>query len=347
MRVKREALLQELESVQPGLSQRDIVEQSSCFVFQNGQVLTFNDEIACAHKTCLTKLTGAVRAGPLMSMLRKLGEDELDVDPYEGELILRGKGRKFGVTMENEILLKIHAVEPPGEFKKLPEDFSEAITLVHQCAHNDQTKGKITCVHIHPKWMEALDNDQLIRYKLKTGVPFPLLIRKDSVKHVPALGMTEMAVGETWCHFRNSSGLVLSCRRYLDDFPDINTYLDVAGVATTLPKGLGEATDKAEVFSAENQDNNQVLVELRPGKLRVMGQGVSGWYSEVKQLKYTGEALSFLIAPKLLMEIIKRHNDVEIAPERLKVDGGKFIYVTCLGVAGEEKNGEAAEPADD
>jgi hypothetical protein len=72
--VNREQFIKELESVQAGLSVRAATEQSNCFVFSDGVVRTFNDEIACEQKTSL-KITGAVIADPLISLLRKLPEE--------------------------------------------------------------------------------------------------------------------------------------------------------------------------------------------------------------------------------------------------------------------------------
>lgn len=45
--------------------------------------------------------------------------------------------------------------------------------------------------------------------------------------------------------------------------------------------------------------------------------------------------MKFRIAPKLLIELTKRHNECEISRDRLLVNGGKFRYVTCLGEADE------------
>ena len=60
--INRELFLEQLESVQPGLSTREIIEQSSCYVFRGGEVITFNDEIACSQK-CDIGIEGAVRSG--------------------------------------------------------------------------------------------------------------------------------------------------------------------------------------------------------------------------------------------------------------------------------------------
>ena len=181
------------------------------------------------------------------------------------------------------------------------------------------------------------DNFQLTRYTLATGVKESVLVRRSSVKHVVGLGMTKTAQTENWIHFKGPSGLVLSCRRYVEDFPDLAGFLKVKGKQTTLPKGLGEAAEKAEIFSAENVESNNVTVTLKPGSIRIEGRGISGWYSETKKTDWDGDAIRFAVAPKLLIELVKNHNRCEITADRLKVDGGKFVYVSCLGTVEEKE----------
>lgn len=328
-RINRDELLQQLETVQPGLSPKEIVEQSNAFVFRDGEVQTFNDECACRAK-CSLDITGAVQAKSVLEILHKMKEDTLDTVVRDNELIFTGKRRQLGLRLEQEILLKIDSIEQPTTWKKLPEDFIEAITLTHSCASRDESQPALGCVHVHPQWIEACNNIQLARFTIKTGLKEPILVRWDSLKHVINLDISEWARTETWLHFRNGSGLVLSCRRYMDDYPDLSPLLEVEGEQTTLPKGLGDAADRASVFSAEN-DRNEVLVELRPGKLRVRGQGITGWYTEVKDLKYSGSPISFLIDPKLLTELTAKHHECEMTADRLKVNGAKWTYVTCLG----------------
>ncbi len=332
MHVNREKLLNCLEAVQPGLSTREIVEQSSCFIFEDGRVMSYNDEIACSIETGI-KLEGAIQAVPLMGILRKLQEETLKLTAGKDQLLIEGKRKKAGIRMEVEILLPIDKVERPKKWRKLPDDFCDAIKIVEQCAGTDESNFFLTCVHIHPKFVEACDNHQVSRYKVKTGVKKETLVRRDSIKHVVSFDMTEFSETESWMHFRNPAGLVLSCRRYAEEYSDVSKFLKVKGEPITLPKGLADAADKAEVFSSENTEveDNQVLVDLRPGKLRITGRGVSGWYTENRKLKYNGPALSFQIAPKLLIELTQRHNECEISSTALKVDGGKFVYVTCLG----------------
>ena len=58
--------MHKLEAVSPGLATREAIEQSSCFVFKDGRVMTFNDEVACSID-CELGFDGAVAAKPLRS----------------------------------------------------------------------------------------------------------------------------------------------------------------------------------------------------------------------------------------------------------------------------------------
>lgn len=333
MRQDREGLLQRLEAVAPGLATKEAVEQSSCFVFRGGRVITFNDEIACSID-CELGIEGAVAAKPLLDLLGKLAEKVIDVRPNpanEGELLIKGKRRRAGITLEANITLPVGAVETPGEWTDLDPEFADAVGVVQQCASKDQNNFHLTCIHLTPEYVEACDNFQLARYPVATGVERPCLVKRDSLKHVTGLGMTQVSETKTWLHFRNPTGLVLSVRREQLDYEDLAPILTMEGTPTTLPGGLAEAVAKAEIFSAENSEHNVVIVELRQGEMRLKGVGASGWYEERKDVKWEGAALTFNIAPKLLVDITARTNDCFIAPGRLKIDGGKFVYVTCLG----------------
>lgn len=341
--VNRDELLTRLQAVQAGLaSRREVIEQSSCFIFQNKYVLTYNDEVACRHKSGLPKdFSGAVRSAPLLAILQKLPEETITLEPRDEELRIVGTKKVSGVGMEKEILLAVEAVDQPGEWTDLHADFQEALEMVAQSAGKDESKFSLTCVHCHPKYLESGDNMQFIRYRLKTRFSQEFLVRQTAIKNIIAFGMTQFSETESWVHFKNPSGLIMSCRRHIENFPDISDLLEVNGDKASFPKGLVESIDRAEVFSTENSNENYVKIDLKPGKMKLRGEGVSGWHTEVVSMpSYKGDAKTFFMSPGLLRELTKKHNECIIGKNSLQVKGERFTYVAYLGQP-EENDGDS------
>ena len=81
MKVNREELLRNLESVQAGLSRREILEQSDCFVFGGKRVVTYNDEVSCRGPSGLDdSFRGAAKADKLLEVLREYPVEGVEVD---------------------------------------------------------------------------------------------------------------------------------------------------------------------------------------------------------------------------------------------------------------------------
>lgn len=329
VRLNRSDFLSRLESVEAGLSPSEATDQSSYFAFTGGYVRTFNDEVAGRNKSLLPKaFKGAVLAKKLLELLRKLTEEDVTIDLTGKEFKVKGRNREFGIRMQSEIHMPLEKVDPPGDWQPLHEDFSEAVTIVQECAGKDQSKFALTCIHITPTHVEACDRYQLTRYTFPTGFEGDILLMKESVKPVLALDMTEFTVTKAWVHFRNPTGVVISLRRYTEQYHDMAKWFDMPDAEpAALPKGLAEAAEKAGLLSMET-DNKLVTVDLKPNLLRIRGEGDSGWYTEVKKVTYHGPPITFHIDPRLLAEITKRHHECLVTATRLKVDGGKWQYVT-------------------
>jgi DNA polymerase III sliding clamp (beta) subunit (PCNA family) len=341
--IQREELIRDLDQVKPGLSSREFIEQSSCFCFQDGVVMTFNDEIACRKRTVLP-INGAIQAQVLRDILDKLPDAELTVEEGEnGEVIFKGKRRAFGMVKDAEIHLPINQVENPSEdqWKPLPKTFLEALKLVRHCVSTDESKFLLTCIHLTPKGMESCDNLQMIRYRFPTGLTEKVLVRGSSLSQILDLGMESVCLTPSWIHFRNESGLVLSCRRFADEYPDLSPLTQFEGYPIRIPQGLKEASERAAVFARDRAGDPLIEVTLREDRIRLEGRGLSGWYREVKRVQYRGPELRFFISPDLLAHLSEHYSDAQISDERLKVEGENWVYVTVLGKPNAEEREKA------
>lgn len=344
MEINREKLLADLEMVKAGLSPREFIEQSSCFVFQDGHVMTFNDEVACRKKVGLN-ITGAIQAASLLDILGKLDDPDLMVEENnEGELEFKGKRKMFGLTKDAEVFLPIDRVEVPEKWRPLDKEFTAGVGMVQHCVSRDESRFILTCIHLHPEYVEACDNLQIMRFPLKTGLKEPVLVRGSSLAHITSMGMDHIALTKSWIHFKNQDGLVLSCRRYADDYPSLGKMIAFDGHPIVIPKGLKAASERAGVFASDKAGDPMVNVKIAEGVLRVTGEGLSGWYREKKKVVYDGPPVDFYIAPELLAKISDEYSNAVIAEGRLKVAGGKdgegWQYVTVLGGKPEEPTEE-------
>lgn len=350
MKVEREKFLNDLNMVRAGLSPKEFIEQSSCLVFQDGQVMTFNDEIAC-RKDIGINITGAVQASSLMAILEKLTDDELKVRENENnELEFRGKNKGFGVTKDGDIYLPINKVEMPKKWTPLAPSFTHAMGLVEHCVSTDESRFELCCIHITTKFVEACDNFQIMRCNVPTGITEDVLVRGTSMKHITAMEMDEIALTENWIHFRNKSGLVFSCRKYSGDYPNVDKMIVMEGDRITIPKGLVDASDRAMIFAMDKSGDPLVKVSVSNNVLRILGEGLSGWYKEVKKTTYKGPPLEFVIAPYLLRHIAEKYTDATINESKLKVTSDdkheKWQYITSLGKP-EVEEPEEEEPEDE
>ena len=332
MRIEKDKLINELEMVRAGLSPRELIEQSSCFVFKDGYVMTFNDEIACRVKSSL-KVTGAIQASRLLGILEKVDDSELEVrSDEEDELVFKGKKKMFGITKEAEVFLPIDQVEEPGDWVKVPKEFAAAVEKLQHAVSTDASKFLLCCVHIAPKHMEACDNLQIMRFSFKTNIKKPILVRGTSLAEITSLGMHEMSVTKSWIHFRNQAGLILSVRFYAEDYHDLAPLMEVDDPSELkLSAALKEASERASVFAADTSGDPFLEVSLKANRCIVKGQGLTGWYKEQKKVSYDGPPLNFMIAPSLLDYVAKEHNDVVINETKLKAEGSNWVYITVLG----------------
>lgn len=339
MKVRRENFLRVLESVSPGLKVGGS-DQSGCFAFVGGVVRTYNDDVACVAPSGLGKdVYGAVAAERLLNMLRKLPDDDIDVGVKDAHLVLRGKSsRKSGHRLESAVSMP-ELDEAPEGWAPLPADFADAVGMVHRCAStsSDPQDYQSVCVNLHPEWLEAGDDHQFCRWNTPLPLSAATLVRASALSKLPALGVTEVAETGGWLHFRGAGGLTYSCRRTLDEYPSetFDQIFEMAGDTIQLPKGLSEAAQRAGEWSAENGDRDFVSVKItheRGGLLWVESTSVGGYYQEPKRILWSGPEFSFMIGPKLLADLVQKHNEFVLSPDRLKVGGEKWLYVCCLGV---------------
>lgn len=344
----RRDLLQKLLAVEPGLARTDRFLQGKCVILRQGRFYTLSQEIACSIASGLPRdMEAAVRADKLMKMLKELPDETLEISLSKTlnlTACLTGiKRRRVKLPIEGEIKLDVNAVELPGkdDWQPLAEDYGEAILVAASCT---KTQGDYlhTCIHVTSRWLEASDNCKMARYKVLLPIAEPCLVRAKVLKEVASLGMTKVAATVNWLHFKNPLGLRVSVQKHqVESYPPLIEFLKLRGTKVTFPKTLVKAAGRAAIVADEDVG---IKIEVYgDGSLSIEGKSIFGEYGETKAIKYDGKELSFLVPPKLIAELVEKHNAVEVTDVSLRVNGGKFIFATSLNAL-KEKECKAQRP---
>jgi hypothetical protein len=332
-----------LEIVKPGLANRDVLEQATSFIFHQGRVYSFNDQVAVIAPFELGA-DGAVNSN-IYAFASKLKPDaEITLETINNELRFVSGRSKAGVVIEADIKLPLEEeLKPPEEWYPLPGNF---LSSVKSCLFSAAKSGNapiLTCVHIFGDFIETCDEYRITRYVLDEAV-----VNKDSngnpkdangIKVVarnlialPAGRPTEYGFNESWMQFRNPDTGLIYCVRMVDgQYPDLEELLECIGAEIEFPKELNEALDWSAVPTDDAKKFEQkVHITIGKGLMSFRGEGLESWATQDIRFRYTGEPIKFSAHPEFLKEMSKLAQKVTIGANSLRIDGGNFVHVVSF-----------------
>jgi hypothetical protein len=129
-KINRQNLIDALTKVKPGIAQKEIIEQSSHFIFEEDRIWTYNDQIAISQEF-KSGLIGAVKADEFYKLLNKINDDKLEITNQGGQFIIQGKTITANIKIDPDV--KLQPIQAPGlnakGWQTLPEDFNEALAF--------------------------------------------------------------------------------------------------------------------------------------------------------------------------------------------------------------------------
>lgn len=337
-KTNRKGLIEILKAVSPGLAAKEIVEQSTSFIFQDSSVATYNDAVTVSHPVPeeMKSITGVVRAEELLAILSKMKDAEVSVSAGEKELTIAGKRSRASIPLSKETNPQLRqALIEMGKKKqwsRLPDEFADAVKLSLFSAGRDMTRPELAAVHVTGEGVESCDNYRLSRIKYpKLGGESNFLLPVAAAQGLPAHGPGAYVVTGSWAHFRNpKTGAVFSCRTVGGTYPDLEKYLKQRGRSITLPKDLSTVLECAAVFT--DKEDPQVEVNINGGVITVKGSNAAGRFEESVKLipVYEGDAVRFRINPQFLRDILAVTKEAEVTASMLKFQGDGFVHCCSI-----------------
>lgn len=337
MKVNRTELLEALKKVQPGLATKEIIEQSQSFVFSEGDIITYNDEIMVSCPCELAdKITGAVRAEELFAFLSKIKNDTLDIVIKDSELRVSSKRAKAGIPFSADIELPFDELQLPKDdaWTKLPETFAEGIWKCSTTASRDMTKPVLTCIHLNGNRIESSDDYRITSFELggkRKVFPKPVLLPAKSARELARYVPTEYGLTKGWVHFTNEDGVIFSSRVFEDEYPNVNEFLDVSGDAVNVPDGIETVLERVGIFSkAEIAEDESIEVAIGNSAMTISGEGDHGWFVEDVPIKRKGDVIRFRINPSFFKDLVDLHPKITVGEDRIRIETENVVHVVAL-----------------
>jgi hypothetical protein len=324
MEIDRVKLLTALEKVAPGLATSENIAQSASFVFTDGKVYAYNDEIAVGHLIDVG-IEGAVSSKELLALLKKLKSETVEMEVKKNELLINNKKVKSGITMESEILLPIEElIHGWGEDRfGLPDKFMKGVKICLTSCASDTESIILSNIHMKGKYLESCDNYQMTRFDMGDDSQEDILIPAAACKYLIHYKVDQYFQTDGWIHFGDGEDLIFSCRIIEDEYPDLESILKVNGNMITLPEQLNEIIDRSNIF------NSRIQINILKNWCKVRAESDTGWIEEKVRIKEKRD-IDFNINSQMLQTILKISNKLTVGKQSLKFEMNDFIHIIAL-----------------
>lgn len=335
MKINKTELQTALELIKPGLANKEMIEQSTSFVFTKGKIVTYNDLISISHPVKgLENLEGAIQAEELYHLVSRMKSEEVEIIQEGSELIFSAGRVKAGISLQAEIKLPLDSLNPPNKWKDLPDEFLLLIRMAIGVCSKDMSNPSLTGIHVADTGIiESTDRYKIIRGTMKKGLGIPsFILGASSAKEVLKLKVIKIAESIGWIHFKTEENTVLSCRTINASFPDLTPFLSPnRGIKVGFPKTMVEMLDRAYVFAKRDYFLDEwVEIKIANNRVKVRANSPTGWIEEEANVKYSDSPITFLITPYLLKDILLQTQTCSISEKSVVFEGGNWKYLAIL-----------------
>jgi DNA polymerase III sliding clamp (beta) subunit (PCNA family) len=336
MKINREEFLKVLALVRPGLSKKEIVEQSIHFIFDGENISTYNDYICISHPF-KTDFKCSIKAEEFYKLLQSMKEDNIIIDCDKDMLVkINGKSSRAGLTAIKEGKIDEYIKELDTKnikrWRVLPKDFIEGVFLCMFSVSKDMTSGTLSCLSIKDDNISSSDNLRISRYTMEDSIKNEVLIPLQSVIELVKYPVVKYCLVDSWIHFKTEEGIIFSSRIMKGDFPDIDNFFELKGTSIKLPKELQSALQMTKIVVENSIDVIDQKIEINISKelITCRGDGNTSWAEKDVPCIYKGKEIKFLVNPVFFTEILNKTVSVVIGEGKAlfkSADNFKHIMV--------------------
>lgn len=333
-------VLSRIENAMLAVIAAPILEQSNAVVFENGELISFNGEILTRqHSPFGNEVIGAIPAVELLHVFKRFPDETLQVEIRDGEFIIKGKKRRAGMRIMEEISLPYKSVPKAGKFHAFSDKLFEHLIQASGACGKDETNPKITHVHITEDIIEATDGFRYFRADFQTGIEREILLHSAIIGSISKYPLREASISkEGWIHFKTNGDLRISCVCNISDYfckQVFENILKQDGTEVELPKNIEEILSRADIMNPAiaatgGKADSRIDISLGDNRLTIFSEKENGWFKEQKKISYSGPEFTFCINPTFLLMMVSKTRKIVVNEHIAKIEVDNIHFISAL-----------------
>ncbi len=340
MKIKTVDLKNAIKSCLAGTSSKDLVAQMSHLVFNEEEILSYNDRVSVLIPF-ESGIQCSVPAEDLNKVLSGITDSELELSVEENEVTITSKGTEAVISteVESRVVEDFFSNVDFGEMDwyELPKNFIDQLALARYSASgNALDANNLFCIHVKGKTISSGDGHRLSQLTLDSKME-ELLIPSSSVADIIGFdGFDEYSVNNGWLHLSNEEGVILSCRTVTGDFPNFTpifkqfqeiTKVEVDSNLIPVLQNLGG------LVAGQSDFMRSVDIQISKGTTIISGKKEGLKIEKKISNKHKSEDVNFSISPDFLSYILTMTNSLAIGETSAMFSSKTFQHVVQLPIS--------------
>ena len=325
MKIQRNELLNYVEILGKLYSEKDFSEWSKYLYFKDNKIITYDGRRFIQIDFVFDK-DFIVPYKEFYKILQEIKEDEIDISVKEDKILISSKNIKVElVKKEREDLENLNFIFN-NDFKKLPEDFLQAIKLTRFCVNQNSidSSGYLT---IQDNQIYCTDKFRICNYLFMDNID-DILIPLDCLDLLLKMSVEEYQIHSNYYIFRKENvivGVLCSDIKRLD-YRKYNSIFEISeALEIILPEKIKQNLELSNIFTSDDLYQKEIEFIIRNKKLICKSQNEIGAVLCEMDIDCNLE-LSFFIHPLFLLDILDICNKIELKEDIAVFRNEMFCY---------------------
>jgi hypothetical protein len=352
MKMNRKNLVNSLEKVYPVVGVNVLVPEFQCFQFK-GKIVQAYDGIMRIHTELPedTEFECGVPGAPILSLLRSLAEEEVELVQSESSILVKAGGLKGSFTIQKSI--DVRDIEIPQlvyDDKSKIEDIVEGLNFCRLAVSKDETAGPICGVMINKDTLLSTDRYRIACWSL--GSSFDGLVCILPLKLISIMIKNRHEISAIGYDKESNSFVVLledgtriASSTYEGEYRDVLQYFPATGspfVEIKFISGLGDVLERHTIFLANvNPIDKEIVLEVCKNKCTVISKNaeLGELVEELEITENLNSNFTFNVNPVFLKDVSGVCSSIKYFPDTglTLVEKGSLRYLL------QTKSGEEEE----